>query len=107
MADDIDKQGADVDGDADKLALVCRQRRTSWSSGSRNWRWQAKSIHPSRRQSLARILQQPAAVVAIENHVRGNDDPLSVVGSGGALAVPNVRLRHDGSGIAESVTVDL
>src|SRR5437016_1278163 len=53
------------------------------------------------------VLHQPEAVVAVHNHVGGNDGPLAAIRGRGKLAIPDLRLRHDWSGIAEAPLIQV
>src|SRR6267142_6557082 len=64
-------------------------------------------IHAATGERLMGILHQPEAVVAVHNHVGGNDGPLARIRGGGKLAIPDLRLRDDRSGIVEAPLIQV
>ena len=64
-------------------------------------------VHAATGERLMGILHQPEAVVAVHDHVGGNDRPLAAIRGRGKLAIPDLRLRHDWSGIVEAPLIQV
>src|SRR5580700_4003034 len=62
-----------------KLAIRRRQRWPARAAGRRNMRGQLHRIYAPARQSLMRVLHQPIAVVPVQDHIRGDRNPLSLI----------------------------
>ena len=107
MADETKNQNAYVRGKAYEFTSSGGRRRAAGFTRCWNLRGQMKSIHAAMRQHFVRILQEPGAIVGVENHVGRNDDPLTGVGCGRPLAIPDFRAGDGDCGIIKSVGIDL
>src|SRR6266568_4525650 len=74
--------------------LISWSRRPARRSLSRNRLGKLKGIHAVAGKFLVRILEKPQAVMSVFDHAGGNYCPLTCVGSGWLLAVPELCLRN-------------
>ena len=78
MSDEVQKENAHIAGEADEFTSGGGRWRAAGLSSCGDLCGQVKGIHAAVRQSFMRILQEPAAVVGVEDHVGRDDDPLAL-----------------------------
>src|SRR5215470_392890 len=93
------EHGADVEGGAAKFAEGRRKRRTAGTSRRRNRGRQLHCVHAPGGQGFVRILQEPCAVVPVENKVCGEKDPLARIFPRRILAIPVMRVGNRNCGV--------
>src|SRR5215475_416535 len=93
------EHGGDVEGGAAKFAEGRRKRRTAGTSRRRNRGRQLHCVHAPGGQGFVRILQEPCAVVPVENKVCGEKDPLARIFPRRILAIPVMRVGNRNCGV--------
>ena len=101
----MDEEALNVDRRAAKIAERRRQRRSTGTARGRNLRMQMNCVHAAAGQGLIRVLHQPAAVVAVQNHAGGDHNPLSSIFRRRLLTIPDLRLRHERGGIRKPILI--
>jgi len=107
MAADLQEKASQIEGRARELPVCGGKRGTARASGRGDVLWKMNGIHASTGQRLIGILHQPDAVVAIHNHVGGDDGPLAVIRLRGVLAIPHHGLWHNRCRIAETIVIQV
>lgn len=92
---DVEEPTAQVEGRAGKLAKGREEWRAARAARWRDVLRKMDGVQAATGQRFMGVLHQPEAVVAVYDHVGGDDGPVSLVGAGRSLAIPNLRLRND------------
>src|SRR5690242_6589384 len=89
------EEALEVERRATPLAKRRGQRRSAGTARRRNLIVQVHRVHAPPGQRLVGVLHQPSAIVAVENHARGDHHPLSRIFRRRLLTIPEMRLRHE------------
>ena len=104
---EVQEKAPYIEGRARKLAKRGGEWRAARAADCGDVLRQMNRIHAATGKRLMRVLHQPDAVVAVYNHVCGNDCPLSIIRLRGPLAIPDLRLRHDHGGVVKAPLIQV